>query len=472
MRSKLSQLVRTAAVVTGLMWGAGTASADTLDKLLADNAKGILEHVSTQKYNTIAVLKFEVQKGGPNGPVYLNLGRMSETMASRLENALILQMDEAKPTGLILGFSRLAAEKDPKATYTTKAGRAALLEQSHPLAWGGDSAKPDAILSGRVTFDEAMEQVTVTIRLFDRAHPETWQSLTLKNASVPVTRQILSDINEPFVVADLVRKRGGDSDVADFSDEGSDTKVKPIPPVKTASTPPVTVKPVAPEVLTAKQNLSELLDFRAYYDGQEVTRTPEGNFPPPKPGQKLHFTARSKERLGLVLLINGINTADAEQKGSKETNQYVKWVLEPNKEYTIRGFYDEKKVYPFEIVNVGKGQARLAGLANPDRIGQIEMHVYRELKKDQAPARSRNISLRTEVAPAKTLCDLKADVKVAIAESQKPMKRGLIVPGAGEDHATETAEFVGALAAKIVMAYSAQAVGALGGEVVQAEGND
>jgi hypothetical protein len=434
------------------------ARADGLDKALTDNARGVLTQLGDKGYANVGVLAFEVQTGGPDGPVTTSLGRMNESMATRLENALILANDEAKPIGIVRGAGRFAAGRDKSATYQSQEGRTKLFADGYPLAWGKTTVKPNAFLVGRVRLDREWKTATVTLRLFDDRDPSAWQDVPLVGAEAPVTRQTLADLGQSFTVPQLVRKRGGEKELADpFKDEEADKAAVPI--VARARTRPgegkvpEVVPPPAPTANPIKGwgGVEELLSFRAYYDGAEVRRDADGNYPPPKTGQKVHFTAKSTERLGLVLLVNGINTADFD-RSSREVGGYVKWVLEPNVEYLIRGYYTDDKVFPFETAERKVAEEVLSELAPRPRFGQIELHVYKEVEKGATVAR--NGGLREEVGTAETLAELKKDIQTHILAASRPVKKSLIIPGAGEAFASKKTDFDGTLAAKVVIAYS------------------
>ncbi|HVK18984.1 MAG TPA: hypothetical protein VM533_18785 [Fimbriiglobus sp.] len=435
------------------------ARADGLDKVLTNNARGVLAQLTAKGYANVGVLAFEVQTGGPDGPVTTSLGRMNESMATRLENALILANDEAKPIGIVRGAGRYAASRDKAATYQSKEGRAALFADGYPLAWGKTTVKPSAFLVGRVRLDREWKTATVTLRLFDERDPAAWRDLAMTGADTPVTRQTLADMGQSFAVPQLVRKRGGEKELADpFKDEEADRAAMPI--VTRVTRPgegrvPEIVPPVRAEApVKGWGGVEELLTFRAFYDGTEVRRDVDNNYPTPKAGQKVHFTAKSTERLGLVLLVNGINTADFD-KSSREVGGYVKWVLEPNQEYLIRGYYTDDKVFPFETAERKAAEEVLAELAPRPRFGQIELHVYKEV--DSGTVMARNGGLREAVGTAETLAELKKDIQAHILAASRPVKKSLIIPGAGESFTGKKTDFDGTLAAKVVMTYSGPA---------------
>src|SRR5947209_2388118 len=103
------------------------ARADQIDQDLLTRGKEIMKELHKQQYKNVGVLKFEAQRGGANGPVTFELGRLNALMATRLENVLILANDLKKPIGIVCGAGDLASRRDAKATYKTPAGREGLL---------------------------------------------------------------------------------------------------------------------------------------------------------------------------------------------------------------------------------------------------------------------------------------------------------------------------------------------------------
>ena len=73
----------------------GLARADALDTNLYKDAGKIADLLRARGYKSVGVLKFEVQRGGPTGPITMNAGDLNSQMATRMENALILTTDKA-----------------------------------------------------------------------------------------------------------------------------------------------------------------------------------------------------------------------------------------------------------------------------------------------------------------------------------------------------------------------------------------
>ena len=72
-------------------------------------------------------------------------------MGDRVENALILGMEEAAPLNVIHGATYVAAQADPKFSIKSVDARKALFAHKYPLAWGTDKVTPDAFTACRST---------------------------------------------------------------------------------------------------------------------------------------------------------------------------------------------------------------------------------------------------------------------------------------------------------------------------------
>jgi len=73
---------------------AAPVRADQLDLVSKTAASKLAEQFKNAGYKNVGVLKFEVQTGGPHEE-YMNVGRMNELTATRLENSLTRLMAES-----------------------------------------------------------------------------------------------------------------------------------------------------------------------------------------------------------------------------------------------------------------------------------------------------------------------------------------------------------------------------------------
>ena len=347
---------------------------DTLDRVLAQNAETVLDQLRGQEFNNVGILKFELQRGGPNGPIYLNVGRIHEAGATMLENVLAFANPLEKPIGITHAASAVAIEHDPDASYRSAATRRKLFQEKYPLAWGDAKVQVDAFIVGRVTIADDLKGASLSLRYVTAKNPGKWHNLKLKKETVTVTPALLSDINQSFAVGSFVSKTRGGDDALVLNDPafalvlGEGIKVEPSP------NDTVEKKPIEPEVVQVPKVsrtemvtteeiavLSDKLTIKLYYDDVEVKRSADDIFPTPQPGQKIHITLKANSKLGVVLMINGINTADYDP-ANRNVNDYTKWILEPGTLYTIEGYFGDGRKIPLQSPDPSRGTKRPIGL--------------------------------------------------------------------------------------------------------------
>jgi hypothetical protein len=446
-------------LATGLLspWA---ARADEIDTILTHNrnAQELMQHLADANYANVAVLKGEIQTGGPTGTITTNQGKMGELLATRLENVLILATDSEKPIGVTRGASAAARKANRDATFTTEEGRARLFQTEYPLAWGNKSVKVNAFLVPRITLDAKMQSLTVSIRYFDSADPKKWKTFELAEPTAKLSQQLLVDLDKPFSMpATFFRKRGGDGELKDefpiLLDKLEDPKPKQVDavkPVEDVKPEPINPSPMTPNPETS--GVEKALEFKVFYNDAPAAMVSPTQVKSPKNGDKVHLTLKSKERLGVVVLVNGINTADYDS-ANKESSGYVKWVLEPDQGYIVRGYYATGKVYPFEVASKSRAKELLNGLADSDRFGLIELLIYKEIP-DAAALATTGPVLRTESKPAESLEKAKENISLSLAAAKLPTKRSFLIPGAGQAATLENAKFEGVLAAKLQIRYA------------------
>ena len=400
--------------------------ADEIDPLLYKDAADMMTLFRSRGYKNIGVLKFEVQRGGDSGPISMANGTVNSMMATRLENALILANDEKNPIGITRNASEVAARADKAAGYHSKASRDKLFDQSYPLAWGNSKVKVDAFVTGRITVSADYKKSTVLLRLFDRKDAKIVDAARF---DAPVDRSLIVDLGQPFAVSKaVIAKRallispnpGGDAasptttsedmvleDVqksaksADKASKGLQPvdnlldpvpvpRPQPIPSVRllnpqsdpgdpAANNQAVRINAPRPDLARAKAELDSVLKFDVYYNEQLVQWTADNRLPAPQPNDRIEFHVRATERIGMILRVNGVNTADYDRT-EKQINDYSMWVLDPNKDYTIRGFYPTSdKVVLFNAMK--RDDVDMSELGNERRIGKIDLDILREAPK-------------------------------------------------------------------------------------------
>jgi hypothetical protein len=390
----------------GLIVAPRTARADNLDVRLLREATAVMQVLQDRQYKNIGVLKFRVQKG-EREPSF-DVGLLNANMATRLEYALILANNESNPIGITRDASRTAASLDKKASYLMADQRKGLFELRYPLAWGKDRVSVDAFLTGVVQLDRDFRKTTVAIESFDRKDAELQQIVKF---TVDTDRSILSDAGETF---SLVKRNMGLSQRGDELDEAAVKNAAERSDGKASkNTDPV----------------EQVLDLGIYYDGnkQEIKTEADGNrrVAGPPDGKPVWFTVKNKtkDRLAIVLRVNGVNTLHKEGP-EKQVDQCTKWVLDPDTLYSIKGFYlRDNRVEEFKV----QSPAGLTSL-DPQKLGLIEVAVFQK-GEDKDPLTSKRISLRglTAEQSPDTFKELKE--LVFKAAQPRPAFKGLIMPG-------------------------------------------
>ena len=467
-----------ATLACGLTLNASQA-ADALDQmLLVSTAEPVLKQLKEKGYKNVAILNFEVQRGGPYGPVYLDVCRLHEAGAIMLENALIVANPTDDPIGITRSATAVAVKNDPKASYATPADRRKLFDTQYPLAWGKKSIQPDAFLIGQVSVSDDVTTATLSIRYFDAKNPKEWQQLKLKKSDIALTPTLLSDLNQSFTLGSAVSTTRGGDDALVLNDPAfamvlgkgikTDTIVPKQPTTEEASTDvPATPKPqtvglpkrTKPAPVTEQEldRLNDKLDIRLYYDDEEVKRIDNKTFPTPDAKQKVKITLQAKTKLGVVLLVNGINTADYDRT-NRQVNDYTKWVLEPDLLYTIEGFYGQDKEYAFQTPTLSEAQEPDTYLGVPSYRGQIDVHIYDPVPAESLPSPligSPRQRVEVEIDQPLELEELKLALLDSMQVNTHAQSKALIAPAKeGVYKTVETETFEGRLVAKLMLRYS------------------
>jgi hypothetical protein len=342
------------------------ARADTIEECLPPRGAEVMEHLQKRGYKNVGVLHFRVEMPGARSP--FGVGRLGSLMATRLENVLILANDDDRPVGITRAASERAATRDRKATYLTAEGRKKLFAQKYPLAWGDKEVTVDALLTGLVKMSPDLAKATVTIEEWlpgqDKANP-------LAKFEVPTNRLLLADLNRNFFLSKRSLNKG--------------LKIEEPDPEAVASAAngggPVSLDKGSPPA--ADDTFDGLLDFRAYYGNEEFKPGADNKLPAPRDGQDVYFTVEArKERLGVVVLVNGVNTL-GEEGVDRDPDQYSMWVLEPGKRYTIRGYYTmenaknvaaqgKRKSFLRQFEVLSDSASELVELGDPNKRGKVE----------------------------------------------------------------------------------------------------
>ena len=118
---------------------APVAKADNIDLELIKKAPEILKFLKDKDYKNVGVLHFQLQKG-KGRPTY-NGGPINTNMSTRLENALLMEIDPKSPVGIIRDASTVAASRAPASPGTRAVPRTAKACSITSTLWPGVSRR-------------------------------------------------------------------------------------------------------------------------------------------------------------------------------------------------------------------------------------------------------------------------------------------------------------------------------------------
>jgi hypothetical protein len=353
-----------------LLAAAAPLRAESLDDALRREADGLVAELRSRKCRTVAVLKFLVHDGAEKR-VSDSVGPLNTSLARRLELALILSRandvtDPARQVGVVRDASAHAAEMNG-ADYRTPEGRRKLFAAEYPLAWGGKSARPDAILTGAAAIDPKNRDLRVTI--YACYGPED-EPKPLKRFTAPIDVNTLVEAGRSFRLRGLFDKGEADAPAEKVQERAREEAIKASAAVREGEEKhPAAAEAEAPVML------------KVTYDGREVPlRFKDGRaeIEEPRQGQKVRLTlARrdaGKERLAVVLKVNGENTLYRQRLRDLECS---KWVLEPGAApLVIEGFQIQGKHEAEEFVVLSREESKAGEIYYGKDVGTITMTVF------------------------------------------------------------------------------------------------
>jgi hypothetical protein len=456
-----------AVAVTLAATSAAPVRADNLDAALLKNAPEVIRYLHEHHYRNVGVLKFRVHKG--KQPASFKVGPLNDNMVERLENALIAVNSSSEPIGIIHDANHVAATRR-LARYDNPAGQRALFQQSYALAWGNTTVTPDYLLTGIVTVRPDLKSATVVLEGFGPNSPKQDKVLTFQ---VETDRSLLADLNESFQVKSRALKRKTRS--IDLDEEAvADAAEKDTTPPKSGTASAESDSSVAG---AGKNSDEKLLDFQVLYDGapQQIAADPDNpgelRVAEPNENQAVSIAVRSvaQDRIGLVLMVNGVSTLYEEPQQS-DLSKNLAWVLDPGRQYAIQGYQQDNQTRkPFRVLSAADSEAATYS-ANT---GLIQFHILRsgpsdsksiagndQGTTDDSSGQAMSISLRglnrsamVKLGHTRSLGDLKNEIRKNIHKTSR-RSRGLIasdtnaVAGAIQNDEVKNPVFVQSIAVR------------------------
>jgi hypothetical protein len=438
MTSKTCSAWAVALIVLGI--GSDRLRGENIDLKLYAEAHAIVEQLHKQGAKNVGVLHFRSQKG--NGPESFNLGTISSSMATRLQNALILHMPMDQPFGLTRDASATAAARKVGAWHKSIAERKKLFTLAYPPAWGSAPIKPNIFLTGVVRLNPPpkkasdLETTTVVIQAFTAKEPE--KRIKLHEFTVATDRHILREFGQSFALSARSLRGSGKG----LSSLNRDQRA--VRDARRRDIGDASEGEVSPDNLFG-------LSVKIFYDGVEQTAIqPDTNsrgewrVQPPAPGAKVTFQVRNSggraALLGAALSLNG-RSFWQQQTGDVIPEQIWLFNADAQKTTEFAGFYMDiagKNLIPFKVLSPQESQARESEFG--DRVGLLNVDVYESRPGEPKDDGEMQISLARSSRPLRkparalnTLKDAKAavilsDAKLFARERTSALKRNLIVP--------------------------------------------
>ncbi len=326
-----------AAIVLGMVAQGARAAADPLDETLFVKAKTILESLKGKGFKNVGVVKFLFQRA--DGPLQDDVGELNQTLANKLEVALIFANTDEK-FGIIEKVSDFVRGKLPPANHLSPEGRKAFFVRKYELGWSSDKVEASGFLTGVAALSPDLTKLTIHFQVFDK----TGKIEDLADDLVaPTNPEMLAQAGFSYALAPNRQKALVAGDPPPPKETLRREIVEQVAKSEASNAKPVTeTKPFAP--------LSDCpIKWMVLYNGKPVSVA--GNtVPEPKSTDRIEFELSnpSPGTYAVVLLVNGENTL-YQERGVPHVCR--KWVLGPNSTVTIRGFQtDADTVAPFSVL--------------------------------------------------------------------------------------------------------------------------
>jgi hypothetical protein len=360
--------------------------ADAIDRWLLDDArprqhdqgKRLLRILLQKKAEVVGILPFRISIEGQKPT--MQAGAINSNMVSRLVNALELAQGLREEMEFAPFDEKVRTTHEPNAIlkldyFNKPEDRRKLLQLADRR--GGKPFRPDVLLTGEVVLTKDLGKARVLIHGFERQTPEKLDELI--RFTVDTDRTILADCGvNYFVPPDLLRTPVQ----ADLRAAARGKRViLPDFPVD-----------VVVHYNGEKQPLEE-------EDGQVKLRAPS-----PAAGDTVTFEMHNntRDRLGVILAVDGVSTLFKERLGDKAPAECTKWILEPGKTVVVSGFYIKergpKNLQPFWVLP----EEAWADVPESPFKGVYSLHVFGKKPERVEMPESKSISRKTSLRKLST----------------------------------------------------------------------
>ncbi len=313
------------------------AAGDPLDEEMFNKAKTLLSTLKQKGFKNVGVVKFLVQRA--DGPLQDDVGDLNQTLANKLEVALVLANEDDK-FGIIEKASETVRGKLPPANHLNVDGRMAFFVRKYELGWSADKVEASGFLTGVAKMSNDLSKLTIQFQEFDKTGKI--EDLPVE-ITAPTNPEMLAQAGFSYTLATTRQKAFVAGEPPPAKEVLQREIVEQVAKTEEASSkPPTEGESFAP--------LKECpIKWTVLYNGKPVPIT--GNtVPEPKSTDRIEFELSNSTEgtYAVVLLVNGENTLYQERSAPQVCR---KWVLGPNSSVTVRGFQtDANTVAPFSVL--------------------------------------------------------------------------------------------------------------------------
>ena len=326
---------------------------DPVDDALATLADAIVHHArDTMKVPNVGVISVPVAWG--MGVPYPNTTELGTMLARRLEVALVLANPDDDLMILRRPGETVAANRDRVSSHVVSESRRKFFLHKYTPAWGDPEQRVEAaafvVVTARVS--PKLDELFLKTEMFDK-----------HGAMTTVPKGMLHAKISPRVLAELgcgFRADPTGKGVTFSGARGVDPAVmkKNLPASTSSNTPG--------EQQTILAQPAELLrdapvKFQIFYNDTEAPVESVGGYfrvRPPTKDETVHFvlTNPTEAPVGAVMKLNGENTIERQ---TLPDDRCRKWVIDPGKSVTIRGFLraNNKEWEKFQVLSEGESDA-------------------------------------------------------------------------------------------------------------------
>ena len=351
-------------------------------------------------------------------------------MAEYVEDALVCCNPTKNPLIVLRDTNKEALKNFKELSLNSEADRRKLLNHSCTRHWDVGTKSAQARRHGDfgvVELKQGFKKCEVTILAFDSREPSKTNKVF--DFEFDCDNYLLADSGIGFSLSRKFKtvRRFDRSELDDLVNLSDQVPGVADPGLKPTTSPGIGGFPVVMTLL---------------YKGQPQVVTPDAgmatvdrkesyNVPQPTDGEVIIRVKNvTEQKVGIVLMVGGrstlndpgLMTSDEGGEpnlgagGNTNSRDADMWVLEPNKEYSIKGYYifktaADQHVYPFKVLSDAESDS-LFMQAKGDAARQIMLQVFRPATEAAALAVNVNsrslrqpISLRRMAATAKDLID-------------------------------------------------------------------